>query len=135
MELFVDDIYNADGTLKVQGKTFNAPKSMNQALGLTTWNFSLVNWYPDLTETYLNAEPFIRALGKGDDLDGIITIDITFIQKLLNKWGGICLLYTSDAADDLLCVDLGGRRIIKKKKYKNKMVSIHLQSLKIYHTL
>src|SRR5665213_312006 len=27
---------------------------------------------------------------------------------------GYCLLYTSDAADDLLCVDLGGRRIIKK---------------------
>mgnify|MGYP007112063314 CR=1 FL=1 len=27
-----------------------------------------------------------------------------------------CLLYTSDAADDLRCVDLGGRRIIKKKK-------------------
>src|SRR5665213_2546565 len=24
-----------------------------------------------------------------------------------------CLLYTSDAADDLLCVDFGGRRIIK----------------------
>src|SRR5450756_3150459 len=30
-----------------------------------------------------------------------------------------CLLYTSDAADDLLCVDLGGRRIIKKKKKQN----------------
>ena len=29
-----------------------------------------------------------------------------------------CLLYTSDAADDLLCVDLGGSRIIKKKKEK-----------------
>src|SRR5450756_2291495 len=26
----------------------------------------------------------------------------------------LSLLYTSDAADDLLCVDLGGRRIIKK---------------------
>ena len=26
-----------------------------------------------------------------------------------------CLLYTSDAADDLLCVDLGGRRLINKK--------------------
>ena len=35
--------------------------------------------------------------------------------------GYICLLYTSDAADDLLCVDLGGRRIIKKKKYKKKI--------------
>src|SRR5665811_501940 len=29
-----------------------------------------------------------------------------------------CLLYTSDAADDLTRVDLGGRRIIKKKKKK-----------------
>ena len=28
-----------------------------------------------------------------------------------------CLLYTSDAADDLLCVNLGGRRNIKKKKH------------------
>ena len=26
----------------------------------------------------------------------------------------LCLLYTSDAADDMQCVDLGGRRIIKK---------------------
>ena len=33
---------------------------------------------------------------------------------------GACLLYTSDAADDLLCVDLGGRRSIKKKKIKKK---------------
>ena len=34
-------------------------------------------------------------------------------SKGVNPW--FCLLYTSDAADDLLCVDLGGRRIIKKK--------------------
>ena len=29
---------------------------------------------------------------------------------------GLCLLYTSDAADERSSVDLGGRRIIKKKK-------------------
>ena len=29
--------------------------------------------------------------------------------------GRACLLYTSDAADDMQCVDLGGRRIIKKR--------------------
>ena len=29
-----------------------------------------------------------------------------------------CLLYTSDAADERSSVDLGGRRIIKKKKIK-----------------
>ena len=28
-----------------------------------------------------------------------------------------CLLYTSDAADEQLCVDLGGRSSIKKKKH------------------
>src|SRR5664279_6108937 len=31
-----------------------------------------------------------------------------------------CLLYTSDAADEEDSVDLGGRRIIKKKKTKQK---------------
>ena len=30
----------------------------------------------------------------------------------------ICLLYTSDAADERSSVDLGGRRIIKKKTHK-----------------
>ena len=31
----------------------------------------------------------------------------------------ICLLYTSDAADERSSVDLGGRRIIKKKNKTN----------------
>ena len=39
-----------------------------------------------------------------------------------NPQEAICLLYTSDAADDLLCVDLGGRRIIKKKNTADKYV-------------
>ena len=35
------------------------------------------------------------------------------------RWDYIfsCLLYTSDAADERSSVDLGGRRIIKKKKW------------------
>ena len=32
-----------------------------------------------------------------------------------------CLLYKSDAADDLLCVDFGGSSIIKKKIFFNKL--------------
>ena len=40
--------------------------------------------------------------------------DALKMDELLTR----CLLYTSDAADDLLCVDLGGRRINKKKKKK-----------------
>ena len=48
-------------------------------------------------------------------------------QRLGIKWNGertmaivcvvvVCLLYTSDAADERSSVDLGGRRIIKKKR-------------------
>ena len=32
----------------------------------------------------------------------------------------VCLLYTSDAADERSSVDLGGRRIIKQKKTEKK---------------
>ena len=47
------------------------------------------------------------------------------VLSLFNKWDDIrylqgCLLYTSDAADDLIGVDLGGRRIIKKIFFKQK---------------
>ena len=37
----------------------------------------------------------------------------------LFRWACACLLYTSDAADERSSVDLGGRRIIKKKNREN----------------
>ena len=49
-----------------------------------------------------------------------------------------CLLYTSDAADDLLCVDLGCRRIIKKKKNADRIphhVHITIDTPHITHTV
>ena len=39
----------------------------------------------------------------------------------------ICLLYTSDAADERSSVDLGGRRIIKKKKTVTAEISGRLE--------
>src|SRR5659263_758128 len=38
-----------------------------------------------------------------------LTVLICIIHTIIYPVGHICLLYTSDAADDLLCVDLGGR--------------------------
>ena len=40
----------------------------------------------------------------------IIASFVTIVDLFMQAY--VCLLYTSDAADDLLCVDLGGRRII-----------------------
>ncbi len=55
------------------------------------------------------------------------TNDTSNQLKVLTEWNSAnqkdaelytrCPLYTSDAADDLLCVELGGRRITKKKKF------------------
>eukprot|EP00658_Telonema_sp_P-2_P025099 TRINITY_DN20109_c0_g1_i1.p1 TRINITY_DN20109_c0_g1~~TRINITY_DN20109_c0_g1_i1.p1 ORF type:complete len:135 (-),score=32.58 TRINITY_DN20109_c0_g1_i1:59-463(-) len=59
-------------------------------------------------------------------LAGYAPLDVTpiFTSKLLHQvnrvplehWTMYCLLYTSDAADEEDSVDLGGRRLIKKKK-------------------
>ena len=40
-------------------------------------------------------------------------------QGIHSSVAGCCLLYTSDAADERSSVDLGGRRIIKKKKNRH----------------
>src|SRR5450756_1739731 len=59
---------------------------------------------------------FIQAVAPGMCQRGSGSIiNIASIAGLRPQFHGmlysICLLYTSDAADDLLCVDLGGRRI------------------------
>eukprot|EP00825_Cyclidium_porcatum_P002692 TRINITY_DN11247_c0_g1_i2.p1 TRINITY_DN11247_c0_g1~~TRINITY_DN11247_c0_g1_i2.p1 ORF type:complete len:176 (-),score=28.00 TRINITY_DN11247_c0_g1_i2:15-542(-) len=72
-----------------------------------------------------------------DEADEIVLKQLRFLPngsllyfeepKVVNA----CLLYTSDAADDMQCVDLGGRRIIQKKKY----IFIQLNSHVIYSHL
>ena len=61
----------------------------------------------DRLEAATAGRPAVTALAAlGRDLGVVELIEIA---------ASACLLYTSDAADDLLCVDLGGRRLIKKK--------------------
>jgi len=56
----------------------------------------------------------LDVLNKSDDESGDWGRAAT--RDLIRSRIKVCLLYTSDAADDMQCVDLGGRRIIKKKK-------------------
>src|SRR5450756_2294194 len=56
---------------------------------------------PVIEGTELNPSPsHINRLGRFMD---------KLPRSLLESYQSYCLLYTSDAADDLLCVDLGGR--------------------------
>ena len=45
---------------------------------------------------------------------------------------GCCLLYTSDAADETYCVDLGGRRIIKKNKQEGQLTLPNTMISQVY---
>ena len=56
------------------------------------------NWQCDIT-------PAVEELGFSPEYDLERGVKETI------AWYKDCLLYTSDAADDLLCVDLCGRRI------------------------
>ena len=95
-ELFVDDIYNAQGALKLKGETYRAPSSLTQALPNATYSFPLVNWNPNMDRVLLSSEQFIYDLEKGNSLDGVIAVDMVFIQKLLDEWEGIQVPGESD---------------------------------------
>ena len=64
------------------------------------------------------------AWAKYDGTDASVKLVVTDVLAYDKNWkmnlneisGLTCLLYTSDAADERSSVDLGGRRIIKKKK-------------------
>ena len=69
-----------------------------------------------LGDVYKRQGYAVMAWPQGSNIFGLMMFGMLAYQNytLLQAYG--CLLYTSDAADDLLCVDLGGRRILKKKK-------------------
>ena len=54
-------------------------------------------------------------------------------RVVVSELSQICLLYTSDAADEEDSVDLGGRRIIKKKN-KNEKKQQNKKKLRKKHT-
>src|SRR5450756_3159122 len=102
--------------LSLAAIAFDAPLE-GIANPLETPNPAKAPWYFLGLQELLHYFPPIVA---GVLLPGLVVLSLAVIPYArINLTAGplwSCLLYTSDAADDLLCVDLGGRRIIKKKK-------------------
>ena len=70
------------------------------------------DWKP---ETTLDLNITNTAIDSDGRYEVIITVKVTATNENIVALS----LNTSDAADDLLCVDPGGPRILKKKKNKN----------------
>ena len=75
----------------------------------------------------LGVPPVARAVALGDGLVAVALLGRAPSDELAEQVVHLaqtrtdtCLLYTFDAADERYSVDLGGRRIIKKKRKKNK---------------
>ena len=75
-------------------------------------NDILQGFFPDvdLKAKYKNELPM-----SVNEMELLAYLRIANFERITVKFNN-CLLYTSDAADERSSVDLGGRRIIKKKK-------------------
>ena len=96
----------------IPAHTLNRKIAIAMMNALAVWRLGILSGLLSFAKT--GATPY-RTYGRSS----FMIIRRSVIPK--NTPAGTAVSYTtSDAADDLLCVDLGGRRIIKKKKKKKK---------------
>ena len=128
-----DAISNLPECFSVLAETENSPYA---AIAHNELPFYALQFHPEVVHTKNGIKILENFLYRIVNLTPDWTAG-TFINKSIEKirsqvgdkkviLGLSCLLYTSDAADDLLCVDLGGRRIIKKQKKKQKTKTFSL---------
>ncbi|CZR99362.1 Molybdopterin synthase catalytic subunit [Clostridioides difficile] len=82
---------------------------------------SVREWTKGIRTQHLEYEAYIPMAEKklaqiGKEIEEKWPGTITTIVHRIGPLQISCLLYTSDAADDMQCGDLGGRRIREKKK-------------------
>src|SRR5665648_1097934 len=97
--------------------------SRRKFLSLTAQGVIISAFLPSALQAAMSNKPAVVAVMKNwnrfqSDPNAYISQMKLFTDtyKKYSKVSTSCLLYTSDAADEEDSVDLGGRRIIKKKK-------------------
>ena len=123
-EMCIRDSHKVVQEVDVETKTVDASGAEVTVVGverqlICNYEIHVTGIYTDIGSSSATATLAVRY-----DQDGwkyfdmpMTTISIAgrdFADFLMSKLILVCLLYTSDAADDMQCVDLGGRRIIKK---------------------
>lgn len=85
--LTVNDIYSADGQLKGH---VEPPAPIKNYLGEANWWFRDSNWDPDFPTSAQRAEWFLEK-EMGQEVDGVVSVDLTPIKNILAFTGPIFL--------------------------------------------
>lgn len=86
-DVSVDDIYNIDGQLQ---EKITPPPQLTEKLGTKQLYLRDSNWSTDFTLNAATAKDFFKK-ETGQDVNGVIAVDLTYIQWLLDKIGPVKL--------------------------------------------
>jgi len=101
--LQVGDIYDIDGQLK---QKIPAPAPLVDGLGVESWYLRDANWDPDFKNNYPIIKEFYRK-ETGQQINGLIAIDLEFIKSILNFTGPIRLDDYNETVSSSNIVELG----------------------------
>ncbi len=91
----VDDIYNLDGALK---DVIEPPSELKSDLGVTRWYLRDSNFDPDFPTSARQADFFFKKEA-GENVNGVIALDLAASGNLLNAVGGLDLPEYGEAVD------------------------------------
>ena len=97
--LNIDDIYNIDGQLK---EKISPPRELVDKLGVKQLYLRDSNWSLDFAANSMTVRDFYKK-ETGREVDGVIAVDLTFIQNLLGAIGPVKLAdYNEEITKDNL---------------------------------
>ena len=86
----IDDIYNPDGQLELDGQGIFAPAAFTKAFGVDYIYMRDANWDPDFKKSAKQISVLYEK-ATGEKVDGVIGLDLIFIKNLLNTTGELKL--------------------------------------------
>ncbi len=97
-KLVVDDVYNLDGLLETKGVDVEPPAPLKEHLGVSRWLMRDANWSPDFTISAQQIADFYSQ-AMGDQIDGVLGLDLEVVQRLLELTGPIYLAQFNESID------------------------------------
>ena len=101
-ELGIDDIYNPDGQIDVRNIRVTPPGPIGEFLLEDRLYIRNANWDPDFPRSAETIKDLFFRLN-GEDIDGVIAVDLKLVQDLLDVTGPIYLAaYNEDVSSENL---------------------------------